>query len=77
MIEPVICARTTSVLPSTNTNIARMTSARLPKLMVSSPPMAGPTCSASCSVDRRTQSASTATPSAPETNTQTGGRPVR
>ena len=43
MIDPVICARTTSAFPAASTNTARISSAMLPKLIFSNPPIAVPT----------------------------------
>ena len=74
MIEPVICACTTSGWPFARTNIASISSARLPRLTVIKPPIAGPVWWASCSVATRIQSASTPTPTMPAANTQTAGR---
>jgi hypothetical protein len=48
---------------------ARTSSAMLPKLTLSSPPIVLPACSAACSVARRSQSASTAIAIPPVTNT--------
>ena len=72
MMEPVICARTIAAPLAVSTKKASSSSAMLPKLMVSSPPMAAPAWAATCSVACRTQSASTATAIAPVTNTQIG-----
>src|SRR5436190_7281784 len=53
MIEPVMVALTTLVLPDRRTKSARMNSAALPKVTFNRPPMAGPARSATCSVARR------------------------
>ncbi len=73
MIEPVICACTTSGCASDNTNRASTSSAALPKLTFSKLPIVAPVCIATCSVPRRTQSASTAMATRPATKIQTGG----
>ena len=50
MIEPVIDAFTTSWSPARSATIAMMSSAALPKVALSRPPMPSPTFSARCSV---------------------------
>jgi len=49
----------------------------LPKLTVISPPMAGPSAEAACSVARQIQPASTAIASAPATKIHAGDEPKR
>ena len=73
MIEPVICAWTIRVFARERTKRASISSAVLPKLMLSSPPIVLPARSASCSVARRSQSASTAMAAAPVRKTQPAG----
>src|SRR5207237_5248466 len=73
MIEPVIVAFTTPMLPERRTNSARMNSAALPKVTLSSPPMAGPARSATCSVARRIQAPSGMMAAAAAANTHIGG----
>ena len=52
MIDPVMVAFTTPVLPVRSTNSARMNSAALPKVTFSNPPIAGPALLATYSVAR-------------------------
>ena len=70
MIDPVICACTTWVWARDSTNSANTSSAALPKVTLSRLPMALPACSATCSVARRIQSASTPIATSPARNTQ-------
>jgi hypothetical protein len=52
MIEPVIDALTRSGRPFCSAKAPMISSAALPKVALSSPPMPPPSLAASCSVDR-------------------------
>ena len=77
MIEPVICARTTSGRPVAKTNSAKISSAILPKLTFNSPPSVAPARSASCSVASRSHSASAMIAIAALQKSHTGPAPRR
>src|SRR5215510_3393510 len=75
MMDPVMVALTTAVLPDRSTNSARMNSAALPKVTFSKPPMAGPARSATCSVARRIHPLNGMMAAAATANTQSGAAP--
>ena len=73
MMLPVICALTTATLPPSSTKMAMISSARLPKVTLSSPPMVCPARAATCSVALRSQSASGMMATVEAANTHSGG----
>ena len=70
---PVIDAFTRSTSPARSATIAMMSSAALPKVALSRPPMVGPVRCARCSVASPMKPASGSTPRQAVKKTQTAG----